>query len=284
LHPHQVIDHTMGTLYLVGTPIGNLEDITMRALRTLREVSLIAAEDTRVTGRLLAHYKIDTPLTSFHEHNKKEKTEELLRHLETTHLALVSDAGMPGLSDPGFVLVRAAAERGIPVTVIPGPSAVISALVVSGLPTNEYVFIGFLPRRKIARRKMITELATEKRTVLAFEAPHRLIETLEDINQLLNDRPVVVAREMTKLFEDIQRGSAAELLDHFAFNPPKGEITLVIGGAGDNKEWTKEQILDEINNRLSDGQGPSSIAKTLAKLSNLPRREIYQMAINLGEK
>jgi 16S rRNA (cytidine1402-2'-O)-methyltransferase len=273
----------MGTLYLVGTPIGNLEDITLRALRTLREVGLIAAEDTRVTGRLLAHYQINTPLTSFHEHNKVEKTKELLRHLKTGNLALVSDAGMPGLSDPGFVLVRGAVESGIPVAPIPGPSAVISALVISGLPTNEYIFLGFLPRRKNARLEMIEKIAAEKRTMIAFEAPHRLIETLEDFNQLLKNRLVVVAREMTKLFEDIQRGTPAELLEHFLQNPPKGEITLVIGGAGDNDEWTKARVLSEISQRLQAGQSPAYIAKSLAKLSSFPRREIYQLVINLPE-
>ncbi|MBN1315300.1 MAG: 16S rRNA (cytidine(1402)-2'-O)-methyltransferase [Anaerolineales bacterium] len=273
----------MGTLYLVGTPIGNLEDITMRALRTLHEVSLIAAEDTRTTGRLLAHYQIDTPLTSFHEHNKLEKIDELLRHLETGDLAVVSDAGMPGLSDPGFVLVRASVERGLPVIPIPGPSAVISALVVSGLPTHEYVFIGFLPRRKNARQDLIEVLAAETRTMIAFEAPHRLIETLEDLDQVLKGRPMVVARELTKLFEDIQRGTPAELLAHFSLNPPRGEITLVIGGAPEHDRWSKEQVINEIAQQLETGKSPTSIAKTVAQLSGYSRREIYRLTIKKPE-
>lgn len=276
----------MGTLYLVGTPIGNLEDITLRALRILREVALIAAEDTRTTAHLLAYYQIHTPLTSYHEHNKHEKLGEMLNHLAAGDVALVSDAGMPGLSDPGFVLVRACIEQGIKVVPIPGPSAVISALVVSGLPTSEYVFIGFLPRRKTARQQMLKESAAEKRTLIAFEAPHRLLETLAEIREVFADRPVVVARELTKLFEEIQRGTPAELLEHFTINPPKGEITLVIGGAGEgqNEIWTDEKIIDRVAKLIDDGESPASIAKSLAKLTGQPRRKIYQFAVDQSNK
>ena len=274
----------MGTLYLVGTPIGNLEDITLRALRILGEVSLIAAEDTRSTGRLLAHYDIKTPLTSFHEHNKLNKLDQLLDHLKSNDLALVSDAGMPGLSDPGFVLVRAAIQEGITIAPVPGPSAVISALVASGLPTDAYIFIGFLPKGQ-ARRQRLKDLGNEKRTVIAFEAPQRLLDTLTDMNEELGNRPVVVARELTKLYEEFQRGAPAELIKHFTHKPPKGEITLVIGGAADNKtdQWSNERVVRKVSELLTAGKSPSETARTVAKLSGRPRRDIYKIATRRSE-
>jgi len=271
----------MGTLFLVGTPIGNLEDITLRALRILRAATLIAAEDTRVTGRLLKHFDIKAPLTSYHEHNKLEKLESLLDHLNEQDLALVSDAGMPGLSDPGYELVQAAVQQGIPVVPIPGPSAVISALVVSGLPTDEFLYLGFLPRRAAARRSLLQTVSEEKRTLVVFESPHRLEKALEDIGQVLGERPVAVARELTKLYEEIHRGTPSELLEQFAERPPKGEITLVIGGAPAEvlQVWDDRAVQQALEERLQQGASPTVASKAVAKLSGRPRREIYQLAI-----
>ena len=268
----------MGTLYLVGTPIGNLEDISLRALRILREAPLIAAEDTRVTGRLLARHEIRTPLTSYHEHNKLDKLGSLLAHLDGNDLALVSDAGMPGLSDPGFELVRAAIKRGVTVVPIPGPSAVINALVVSGLPTDSFLYLGFLPRRPAARRQLLQDIALERRTLVAFESPHRLINTIEDIQRMLGERPVVVARELTKLHEEIVRGVPAELLRHFTEKRPRGEITLVIGG-NEPTPWDDARVAAAITAKLASGESPAAAARAVAKLSGRPRRGLYQLAI-----
>jgi 16S rRNA (cytidine1402-2'-O)-methyltransferase len=269
----------MGTLYLVGTPIGNLEDISLRALRVLREVPLIAAEDTRVTARLLARHKIETPLTSYHEHSRLSKLESLLAHLQSADLAVVSDAGMPGLSDPGYELIRAAIEQEVPVVPIPGPSALINALVVSGLPTDGFVYLGFLPRRAAARRRQLAEIRDETRTLVAFEAPHRLVDTLKDIQRTLGERPLAVARELTKLHEEVRRGKPAELLAHFAENPPRGEITLVIGGKTEQEPWDDARVTAALAERVAAGDSPAAAAKKIARLSGRSRREIYHLAI-----
>ena len=221
----------MGTLYLVGTPIGNLEDITLRALRVLREVGVIAAEDTRTTRKLLTHYDIHTPLTSFHDYSGPAKVRRLVERLAEIDVALVSDAGMPGLSDPGYPLVAAALAQGVPVTTVPGPSAVISALVLSGLPTHAFHYLGFLPRKQGARRRLLERVAAEDDTLLMYESPHRLLGALTDIEVVLGARPVVVARELTKRFEEIVRGPVADVREHFERSPPRGEFTLVVGGA-----------------------------------------------------
>ncbi len=269
----------MGTLYLVGTPIGNLEDVSLRALRVLREVPLIAAEDTRVTARLLAQHKIATPLTSYHEHSRPSKLETLLAHLQSADLAVVSDAGMPGLSDPGYELIQAAIEQGTPVVPVPGPSALINALVVSGLPTDGFVYLGFLPRRAAARRRLLAEVRDETRTLVAFEAPHRLIDTLKDIQRTLGERTLAVARELTKLHEEVRRGKPAELLAHFAENPPRGEITLVIGGQTDDEPWDDARVAAAVAERLAAGDSPAAAARTIARLSGRSRRELYHLTI-----
>ncbi len=227
----------MPILYVVGTPIGNLEDISLRALRVLREVGLIAAEDTRKTRRLLSAYEVDTPLTSYHEHSNKAKLNQLLGHLEREDVALVSEAGMPGLSDPGYDLVVAAIDRGICVVAVPGPSAVITALVVSGLPTDQFVYVGFLPRRKGQRQRLLVSMCDESRTIVAFEAPHRLTEALTDIGEILGDRRVSVCRELTKVHEEIFRGRVSQAREHFA--QPRGEFSLVIEGK--TRAWLKLQ-------------------------------------------
>jgi len=227
----------MAILYVVATPIGNLEDISLRALRVLREVKLIAAEDTRKTRRLLNAYNIETPLTSYHEHSKRAKLDYLLGYLEKEDLALVSEAGMPGLSDPGYDLIVAAVERGISVVSVPGPSAVITALVVSGLPTDQFVFVGFLPRRKGQRQRLLSSISDEARTIVAFEAPHRVREALTDIEEILGDRRVSVCRELTKVHEEVFRGRMSQARKHFA--EPRGEFSLVIEGK--TRAWLKFQ-------------------------------------------
>lgn len=220
----------MGTLYVVGTPIGNLEDVTLRALRILREVDLIAAEDTRTTRTLLRAHSIDTPLTSFHEFSAPGKIRRLVDRLEHDDMALVSEAGTPGLSDPGFPLVKAALEAGHAVTPVPGPSAILAALVASGLPMHSFHFLGFLPRKSGQRRRALEEVAAEDATLVAFEAPHRLVASLADAAVVLGDRPMVAARELTKKFEEIVRGTIPELLVRFQQQTPRGEFTLVFGG------------------------------------------------------
>jgi len=227
----------MPVLYVIATPIGNLEDISLRALRLLQEVKLIAAEDTRTTRHLLNAHNIKTPLTSYHEYSKKAKLDYLLNYLEKEDLALVSEAGMPGLSDPGYKLIVAAIEHGIPVVPIPGASAVITALVVSGLPTDQFIYLGFLPRRKGQRQRLLSSIVDEPRTIVAFETPHRLREALIDIEEILGNRRLSVCRELTKIHEEIFRGRVSQAREHFV--EPKGEFTLVIEGK--TRAWLKLQ-------------------------------------------
>jgi 16S rRNA (cytidine1402-2'-O)-methyltransferase len=227
----------MPILYVVATPIGNLEDISLRALRILREVRLIAAEDTRKTRRLLNAYNVETALTSYHEHSRRAKLDYLAGYLEKEDLALVSEAGMPGVSDPGYDLVVAAIERGVSVVAVPGPSAVITALVVSGLPTDQFVYVGFLPRRKGQRQRLFSSICDEPRTIVAFEAPHRLREALTDIQEILGDRRVSVCRELTKVHEEVFRGRVSQARQHF--DEPRGEFSLVIEGK--TRAWLKFQ-------------------------------------------
>jgi 16S rRNA (cytidine1402-2'-O)-methyltransferase len=227
----------MPVLYVIATPIGNLEDISLRALRILQEVKLIAAEDTRTTRHLLSAHNIKTPLTSYHEHSKRAKLDYLLNYLEKEDLALVSEAGMPGLSDPGYELIVAAIEHGISVVPIPGVSAVITALVVSGLPTDQFLYVGFLPRRKGQRQRLLSSIVDEPRTIVAFETPHRLREALNDIVESLGNRRISVCRELTKVHEEIFRGRVNQAREHFA--EPRGEFTLVIEGK--TRAWLKFQ-------------------------------------------
>jgi len=222
-------------LYVVGTPIGNLEDISLRALRLLREVKLIAAEDTRTTRRLLNAYDIKTPLTSYHEHSRKAKLDYLLDYVEQEDLALVAEAGMPGLSDPGYDLIVAAIGRGIPVIPVPGASAVVAALVVSGLPTDQFLYLGFLPRRQGQRQRLLGSLIDERRTMVAFETPQRLGVALSDIGEILGDRRVSVCRELTKVHEEVFRGRVSQAREYFA--EPRGEFSLVIEGK--TRAWLK---------------------------------------------
>lgn len=270
----------MGTLYIVGTPIGNLEDVSLRALRILGEVDLIAAEDTRRTRKLLTHYGIETPLTSYHEHNKLTKLDELLSTLQQKDVALVSEAGMPGLSDPGYEFIQAAIARGIPVAPVPGPSALITALVVSGLPTDSFLYLGFLPRRQKQRRQLLASVARERRTLVAFEAPHRLRASLADLKDVLGDRRIALARELTKVYEEVWRGSVSQALAHFEENPPRGEFTLIIEGAKEELlTWDEGQVREALAELLAEGVGRKEAVKAVAELADWPKREVYKVAL-----
>ncbi|MDM7999691.1 MAG: 16S rRNA (cytidine(1402)-2'-O)-methyltransferase [Dehalococcoidia bacterium] len=265
----------MHVLYVVATPIGNLEDISLRALRLLKEVRLIAAEDTRKTKRLLDHYGINTPMTSYYEHNKITKLGYLLRFLETDDLALVSEAGMPGISDPGYELIVAAAGRGIRVVPVPGPSAITTAVAVAGLPTDQFVYLGFLPRKKSQRLRLLEEVSRERRTLVAFEAPHRLTESLSDILAVLGNRRVAITRELTKLHEEVFRGTMSEAVEHF--QQPKGEFTIVIDGRHEKPTPSLTgQIEHEIAALQRRGVPAREAIASLSHATGLARKDLYR--------
>jgi 16S rRNA (cytidine1402-2'-O)-methyltransferase len=270
----------MGILYLVATPIGNLEDITLRALRVLAEVGLIAAEDTRRTRKLLAHYEIDTPLLSYHEHNKTARQEQIMAALAEADVALVSDAGTPGLSDPGYELVLASQQAGHRISPIPGASAPVAALVASGLPTDAFVFLGYLPRRSSERRLLLGSLADEKRTMVAFEVPHRLLDSLQDMQSAFGEqRQVAACRELTKLHEEIIRAALQDLSQHFTSQKPRGEFTLVIAGRPADERWQESQVRQHLKDLLSHGDKPSDAARRIAAQSGWTRQQVYQLAL-----
>ena len=270
----------MGSLYLVATPIGNLEDISQRALNVLRTCRLIAAEATRVTRRLLSAYEIHTPLTSYFEHNKLAKLDAILSQLDGGPVALVSDAGTPGLNDPGYELVRAALDAGHAVIPIPGPSAPVAALVASGLPTDSFLYLGYLPRRSGERRQLLQSVSAQPFTLIFLEAPHRLLESLQDLAEILGDRSAAVARELTKVHEEIYRGSLSECAIHFTSNPPRGEITLVIHGRpAVESVWSEAELDRAVELSRSSGAPAREAAQQIAARSGLPRREIYRRII-----
>ena len=268
----------MPSLYIVATPIGNLEDLTLRALRVLREVDLIAAEDTRVTRKLLSRYEIAGRLVSYHEHNSGRRLPELLKALTSGDVALVSDAGTPGVNDPGSELVSAAAAAGFPVIPLPGASAVTTALAVSGLPVGQFVYLGFLPRKRGERTRLLGPLTNERRTLLAFEAPHRLRGALKDILDTLGDRRIAVCRELTKLHEEVFRGTVAEALEHFG--EPRGELTLVIeGGRGEpddgaDLEASARALLVQAR---ADGALVKDAVARAVRETGLSRRAVYRL-------
>jgi 16S rRNA (cytidine1402-2'-O)-methyltransferase len=269
------------SLYIVSTPIGNLEDITMRALRVLREADLIACEDTRQTRKLLDHYGIAKPAISYHDHNEAARTAELIERLERGEsIALVSDAGTPLISDPGYRLVAAAIAAGITVVPIPGPSAVTGALAAAGLGTDAFRFCGFLPPKSSQRRKTFEELKHESCTLVFYEAPHRILEALEDIAAVMPGRAVVIARELTKLHEEFLRGTAAELLSTLTARPSvKGEITLLIGKAEHVESADDTPIEEAIRELESSGVPRMDAIKQVAKARGLSKREVYKMTL-----
>lgn len=274
----------MGTLYVVGTPIGNLEDMTFRAVRILQTVDTIAAEDTRHTGKLLQHFQIKTPQISYHHHNRQHRLPELLNQLTTGKtIALVTDAGMPSISDPGYELVHAAIEAGILVIPIPGATAGITALSASGLPTDRFVFEGFLPATGQERQQRLEVLAAESRTLIFYESPYRLQQTLEDfVNIFSPSRQIVLARELTKLHEQFWRGTIEDAIAYYTDHEPKGEFTLILAGAPPESPVLSEAALKaELSQLINQGLSRSQAARQLSHLTNLPRRHLYQMALSL---
>lgn len=273
----------MSKLYLVATPIGNLEDITFRAVRILKEVPLIAAEDTRTSKILLKAYQINTKLTSYHDHNKENKTPKLLNHLKSLDMALISDAGTPAINDPGFYLVKAALEAGHQVIPVPGPSAPVAALSASGFPTDNFLYLGYLPRKTKGRKDFLENIKEHPWTLVFLETPHRLIQSLEDMLAVLGDREIAVARELTKLHEEIYRGTISETREHYIQYEPKGEITLIISGRGNETVWPKEKLLLSIQEESKLGElSPTRLAKILAEKSGWSRRDIYDLMQGLG--
>jgi 16S rRNA (cytidine1402-2'-O)-methyltransferase len=272
-----------GCLYLVATPIGNLEDITLRALRVLKEVDLIACEDTRQTQKLLNHYNIRKRLVSYHEHNEMTRAPELVIELEQgARAALVSDAGMPVISDPGHRLVTLCLRHRSPVVPVPGASALVAALAASGMPTEEFLFVGFLPSRAGERRKALAELASQPRTLVLYEAPHRLEETLENALAILGPRPAVVAREVTKVHEEFLRGSLAELLEQARRKPPRGEMTLLIGPASGQRPAAAPQasLGQRVEQIMRDAKVDRKAAlKQAARERGLTKREAYKQLL-----
>lgn len=270
----------MPALYIVATPIGNLEDISLRAVRTLREVKLIAAEDTRRTKQLLATYDIKTPVTSYHEHNKWTKLEYILGCLEGGDVALVCNAGMPGISDPGYELILAANRRGIPVVPIPGPSVVTTALVVSGLPMERFIYIGFLPHKAGSRRRLLQSVADESGTIVILESPHRLRAALNDISLVLGDRKVAVCRELTKIHEEVFRGTISQAIEHFT--QPRGEFTLVIEGKGEKeKPQLTEAVERQLHSLHQSGVTAKEAIARVAGETGLSKRELYRAWLKL---
>jgi 16S rRNA (cytidine1402-2'-O)-methyltransferase len=278
-----------GTLFIVGTPLGNLEDMTLRAIRTLREVDLVAAEDTRRTAKLLAHLQIQKSIVSYYQHNEQVRTEELVAQLASgKNIALVTDAGMPGISDPGAVLIAAALAANLPVVPIPGPTAATTALVISGLLTDRYVFEGFLPRSGKLRKERLAELGAETRTIVLYEAPHRLLRTLADLCAQLGERTVAVARELTKLHEECIRGSLSDVIAHFEATPPRGEFVVVISGremSGESEEVSPQDLAQQLPSllqaALQSGLSRRDAVKAVMQQTGLSRRDVYQASLAL---
>ncbi|MBM4257457.1 MAG: 16S rRNA (cytidine(1402)-2'-O)-methyltransferase [Deltaproteobacteria bacterium] len=276
---------TRGTLYVVATPIGNLEDITLRALRVLKEVDLIAAEDTRHTRKLLTHYGISTPLTSYYDQVEAEKAPVLVEQLQMgKRIALVSDAGTPAISDPGFRLVKGAWEAGVPVVPVPGASTLTALLSVGGLPTDTFIFEGFLPAKPGQRQKALERLKHEERTLVFFESPHRLFETLSDIEKIFGDRDIVIGRELTKMYEEVRRGPVSEVRQMLQGREVKGEVALLVSG-WDGTTLTEEplSLVEEIQLLEKEGLSLKEIAQTVSERRKVPKREVYALGVRLKE-
>jgi 16S rRNA (cytidine1402-2'-O)-methyltransferase len=273
----------VGSLYVVPTPIGNLEDITYRALSILKSVSVIAAEDTRNTIKLLNHFEISTPLISYHEHNKIGREDQLLEKLANGEsIALVSDAGMPAISDPGYEIVKAATEREFPVVVLPGANAALCALVGSGLPNEEFLFYGFLPRKQKEKEAELERLGRLQATLLFYESPYRIKDTLKTIQKQLGNRNIAIARELTKRFEEYVRGTVDELVEWSKENEPKGEFCIVVEGRSETLEietaswWEELELPDHVEHYVQDGFSSKDAIKQVAKDRGLPKRDVYQ--------
>jgi len=272
-----------GTLYIVSTPIGNLEDITLRALKVLGSVRIIAAEDTRHTQKLLHHYDIHTPQTSYHDHNKEEKSAVLIAKLKEGHdIALVSDAGTPGISDPGYYLINRAIDENIKITPIPGPTASIAALSISGLPTDAFVFEGFLPAKKAARQKKLKEISSERRTIIMFDTPRRVSSSLEDISEILGDRRIVLTRELTKMFEEVIRDRVTSIMEKIKGRSLKGEITIIIEGAHGEIIADTEDLKSYLEKLMKkEGLTLKDAVSKASKDLNLSKSKVYREALGV---
>ncbi len=272
-----------GILYICPTPIGNLEDITLRTIRILGEVDLIAAEDTRHTIKLLNHYDIKKPLTSYHEHNIKEKGIELIEKLnQGQSIALVSDAGMPGISDPGQELIRQAIDENIDVIALPGATASITALVISGLSTDKFIFEGFLSSKKGERKKELEKIKEYRKTTIIYEAPHRLINLLEDMVEILEDRKISISRELTKKYEETFRGTAAEALEKFTATGIKGEFVIIVDGNHEEKETEEIDIGELLEKYISEGFTKKEAVKKVSEEYNIPKNLVYKESLKIS--
>ncbi len=269
----------MGTLYLVATPIGNLEDLSPRAVRILRESALIAAEDTRQTQKLLNHFDIHTRITSYFEHNKLSKLDFILETLNQGDVALVSDAGTPAINDPGYELVKAALQAGRVISPVPGPSAPVTALVASGLPTDSFLYLGYLPRKSSERQEFLAQNASVRHTLVFLETPHRLLDSLDDLFAILGDRPMAACRELTKLHEQFVRGTISQVKAHFTEQEPRGEFVLVVGGFSmpASLKWSEEKLLAAIQSSINSGKKAKETAVELAGISGWGKKEIYAL-------
>ncbi len=267
----------MGILYLVATPIGNLDDLSPRAVRILRQAQLIAAEDTRQTRKLLTHFDIHTPLTSYFEHNKLAKLDPILAALADGDVALVSDAGTPALNDPGYELVRAALQAGHRVSPVPGPASPIAALTASGLPTDSFLYHGYLPRKSSERKRLLGQVSGQPHTLIFLETPHRLLDSLADLQAALGDRRIALARELTKVHEEIWRGSISQAREYF--KAPRGEFVLVVAGRAktDSRKWTEKRLLAEIRKKARRDKSAKDISTELAESSGWKKRDIYDL-------
>ncbi len=280
-----------GTLYLCATPIGNLEDITFRVIRTLKEVDLIAAEDTRHSIKLLNHFEIKTPMTSYHEFNKKEKGPQLIEQLlQGVSIALITDAGTPGISDPGEDLVRLSLEAGIEVTSLPGPAACVTALTLSGLPTRRFAFEAFLPSDKKERQQVLKELQKETRTIILYEAPHRLLKTLKELYEALGDKKITIVKEITKRYENVMPTTILEAIRHYGEEEAKGEFVLVIEGKPreemlkeEQAQWSSMSLEEHMKLYLEQGMDKKEAMKAVSLDRGVPKREIYQQLLQQSE-
>ena len=274
-------------IYVCGTPIGNLEDITLRAIKILKNVDLIAAEDTRRTSKLLNHFEIDTSMTSYHEHNEKQKAEKLISRLKENddfELALVSDAGVPGISDPGFELINRAVKAGIEIIPVPGPTALISALIVSGLPMGRFVFEGFIPREGQDRENRLNKIKKESRTIILYESPQRIITTLKDLQSSLGERQVAVIREISKVHEEKIYGTFSKVLSELKDKEIKGEIVIVVAGREkdenvEEEPWEEMDIVEHVELFMENGYTKKEAIKKVAEIRDLPKRKVYKKAI-----
>ncbi len=277
----------IGKLYMCGTPIGNLDDITFRAIKVLKNVDLIAAEDTRRTEKLLNHFKIDNRLTSYHEHNEKQKSIQLIREIKDGYdVALVSDAGMPAISDPGLLLVKSAIEEGIEIIPIPGPTALVSALVVSGIKTDKFTFYGFVPRKKNVREDFIEDIKKDENTSIFYESPYRIKDIYEELAEIIPNRKSALVREITKIHEEKIYGTVSEIYEKIKSREIKGEIVGIVEGRSkkepDKENWTEISILDHVQLFMDNGYTKKEAIKEVAIIRDIPKKEVYEVAIQIN--